>query len=84
MKIFDVIKMAFRNLFRSKIRTFLTVLGIVIGTTAIIIMLSLGIAINVSYKEQMSMMGDMSIITVNPNYEYVQTRRKDEWVEPKI
>ena len=84
MKIFDVIKMAFRNLFRSKIRTFLTVLGIVIGTTAIIIMLSLGIAINVSYKEQMSMMGDMSIITVNPNYEYVQTRRRDEWVEPKI
>ena len=85
MKIFDVIRMAFRNLFRSKIRTVLTVLGIVIGTTAIIIMLSLGIAINVSYKEQMSMMGDLSVITVYPNYEQtVQPRRRDEWVEPKI
>ena len=41
MKIFDVVRMAFKNLFRSKVRTILTVLGIVIGTTAIIIMLSL-------------------------------------------
>ena len=50
MKIFDVVRMAFKNLFRSKVRTILTVLGIVIGTTAIIIMLSLGIAINTAYK----------------------------------
>ena len=86
MKIFDVIRMAFRNLFRSKVRTILTVLGIIIGTTAIIIMLSLGIAINTSYKEQMSRMGDMNVITVYPNYEKIDTRRnrRDEWVEPTI
>lgn len=86
MKIFDVIRMAFRNLFRSKVRTILTVLGIIIGTTAIIIMLSLGIAINTAYKEQMSKMGDMNVITVYPNYEKVDMRRnkKGEWVEPAI
>ena len=86
MKIFDVIRMAFKNLFRSKVRTILTVLGIVIGTTAIIIMLSLGIAINTAYKEQMSRMGDMNVITVYPNYEKIDTRRnrRGEWVEPTI
>jgi len=86
MKIFDIIRMAFRNLFRSKVRTILTVLGIVIGTTAIIIMLSLGIAINTAYKEQMSKMGDMNVITVYPNYEKIETSRsrRGEWVEPAI
>lgn len=86
MKIFDIIRMALKNLFRSKVRTTLTVLGIVIGTTAIIIMLSLGIAMNVSYKEQMSKMGSMNAITVYPNWDQVQTGRgrNDEWVEPKV
>lgn len=87
MRIFDVIRMAFRNLFRSKVRTILTVLGIVIGTTAIIIMLSLGIAIDRAYQEQMKMMGDMNVITVYPNWESAydpRKARKGEWVEPVI
>jgi ABC-type antimicrobial peptide transport system permease subunit len=86
MRIFDLIRMAFKNLFRSKVRTTLTVLGIVIGTTAIIIMLSLGIAMNVSYKEQMSKMGSMNAIEVYPNWENIEPRKRrtDEWVEPKI
>ncbi len=86
MKIFDLIRMAFKNLFRSKVRTILTVLGIVIGTTAIIIMISLGIAINVAYMEQMSKMGSMNVITIHPNYDKIETRRSrnDDWVEPTI
>lgn len=85
MKIFDVVRMALKNLFRSKVRTFLTILGIVIGTTAIIIMLSLGIAMNVSYQEQMSKMGSMNAITVYPNWEtQVRPRKGEEWVEPKV
>ncbi|NLG88798.1 MAG: ABC transporter permease [Clostridiaceae bacterium] len=87
MKIFDIIRMAFRNLFRSKVRTILTVLGIIIGTTAIIIMLSLGIAMNVSYREQMSRMGSLNVINVYPNYDNIQTGRRgrnDVWVEPTI
>ena len=87
MKIFDLIGMALRNLFRSKVRTTLTVLGIVIGTAAIVIMLSLGIAMNTSYKEQMSQMGSMNVITVHPSYDNmvnVKRGRNDEWVEPTI
>jgi ABC-type antimicrobial peptide transport system permease subunit len=85
MKIFDILRMALKNLFRSKVRTTLTVLGIVIGTTAIIIMLSLGIAMNVSYQEQMSKMGSMNAITVYPNWDQpVRRGRNEEWVEPKV
>ncbi|UZQ86423.1 ABC transporter permease [Thermoclostridium stercorarium] len=87
MKIFDVIRLAFKNLFRSKVRTILTVLGIIIGTTAIIIMLSLGIAINKTVDEQMKMLGDATVITVYPNWDisYSSRRsRKNEWVEPTI
>jgi ABC-type antimicrobial peptide transport system permease subunit len=86
MKIFDLVRMALKNLFRSKVRTILTVLGIVIGTTAIVIMLSLGIAMNTAYKEQMSKMGSMNVINVHPSYDNINTRRgrNDVWVEPTI
>lgn len=86
MKIFDLVRMALKNLFRSKVRTILTVLGIVIGTTAIVIMLSLGIAMNTAYQEQMSKMGSMNVITVYPSYDNINTVRgkNDVWVEPTI
>lgn len=87
MKIFDLVRMALKNLFRSKVRTTLTVLGIVIGTTAIVIMLSLGIAMNTAYKEQMSKMGSMNVITVHPSYDNIidiKRGRNDVWVEPTI
>jgi len=49
-------------------------------------MLSLGIAMNVAFKEQMSKMGSMNVITVYPNYEKMEMSRSrsTEWVEPKI
>ncbi len=86
MKIFDLLRMALKNLFRSKVRTTLTVLGIVIGTTAIVIMLSLGIAMNAAYQEQMSRMGSMNVITVHPSYDNVKPGRgrNDVWVEPTV
>ncbi len=65
----DVIAMAIRNLFKRKLRTFLTILGVVVGASAIIIMISLGIAMNESFDKQMDNMGDMTVINVNnPNY----------------
>ena len=39
MKKIDLLSMSVRNLFRRKFRTFLTVLGVVIGCTSIILML---------------------------------------------
>ncbi len=61
--------MALKNLFKRKLRTFLTVLGVIIGTASIVIMVSLGIAMNESFQTQVKMMGDITKIEVmNPDY----------------
>lgn len=64
MKISDLMFMSLRNLIRRKFRTFLTVVGVVIGTCAIIVMISLGIGISVSQDEMMQSFGDLTIINV--------------------
>ncbi|MCY6484860.1 ABC transporter permease [Clostridium aestuarii] len=81
----DIFKMAFKNLFRRKLRTFLTTLGIIIGTISIVVTISLGMAMKKSFEDQMKNMGSMNIITVNPGYDQrkmVMARRNDE--EPTI
>ena len=63
----DLILMGFGNLLRRKTRSVLTVLGVIIGTCSIVVMLSLGIAMDRGFQEQLSYMGDLTIIDVN-NY----------------
>jgi ABC-type antimicrobial peptide transport system permease subunit len=65
MNSLDLFKMAFNNLWRKKTRTFLTVLGVIIGTTSIVVMISLGIAIDTEFKKSMGEMGDLTVIEVN-------------------
>jgi len=68
MSILDIISMSLRNLFKRKLRTFLTVLGVMIGTSAIIVMISLGLAINENVLDQLSSWGDVRVLTVrDPN-----------------
>ena len=43
MKFLDLLSMSVNNLRRRKLRTVLTVLGVVIGTASIVVMVSLGI-----------------------------------------
>ena len=45
MKISDILGMSLINLWRRKMRTVLTVLGVFIGTSSIVVMLSLGIGL---------------------------------------
>jgi len=75
MSSLDIFSMAFRNLFKRKLRTFLTILGVVVGCAAIVTMISLGLGINRSFEEMMKGMGDVTRIEVY-NYEgyYGQTR----------
>lgn len=67
MKISDLIMMSVRSLWRRKLRTFLTVLGVVIGASSIILMLSLGIAMDQNFKQQMQEMASLTVIEVSPN-----------------
>lgn len=62
MKIFDIITMGFRNLLRRKTRTVLTIIGVVVGAAAIVVMLSLGIAMNENLEKSIANMGDLTII----------------------
>ncbi len=69
MSSIDVILISIRNLFKHKLRTFLTVLGVVVGTSSIVIMISLGIAMNESFAKQLDEMGDLTVLQVyNPSF----------------
>ncbi len=69
MKISDMIIMCLRNLWRRKGRTLLTVTGVVIGSCAVITMISLGIGMNKALDGMLASMGDLTAITIY-NYNY--------------
>ena len=51
---------------RRKARTFLTVIGVILGTSSIVVMMSLGLAMDKTYQDQLSQMGSLNIIEVYP------------------
>ena len=60
----DIVKMAHKNLWRRKVRTFLTILGVLIGTTSIIVMISLGIGLNETQRRNMEQWGSLNLIQI--------------------
>lgn len=64
MRFTEILQMCFRNLIRRKSRTFLTVIGVVIGTCAIIVMVSLGIGIKEVMNNQLEAYGDLKVIEI--------------------
>ena len=62
MKISDLLGLSFGNLKRRKGRTILTVLGVIIGTCSIIMMVSIGVALDKSFDDMMTGMGDLTMI----------------------
>ncbi|MCL2703928.1 MAG: ABC transporter permease [Defluviitaleaceae bacterium] len=64
MNSFDTLSMALKNLYKRKLRTFLTVLGVVVGACAIIIMISLGLAINQGFEERMMSTPNATVINI--------------------
>jgi len=69
MGIFDTMGMCLRNLFKRKLRTFLTLLGVMIGTGSIIIMISLGLATDAQFARMLEDLSiDMTEIQVHPQW----------------
>lgn len=68
MSFFDLLKMACGNFLRRKARTLLTVAGVVIGTMAVVIMISIGQGLEQGYTEQIKSWGSLTQIEVYPNY----------------
>ena len=70
MSITDLLSTAFLNLWRRKMRAFLTVLGMVIGVASIVVMVSLGIGIKQATIENFAGTGSLTTIRVN-SWSYV-------------
>ncbi|MFA5926587.1 MAG: ABC transporter permease [Patescibacteria group bacterium] len=67
MKFLDYIKLAFRNLTRRKLRTFLTVSAVVIGAIAVTTLVSIGQNVGLSFKEMINNLGILNMVTLAPN-----------------
>ncbi|MBR4138529.1 MAG: ABC transporter permease, partial [Lachnospiraceae bacterium] len=65
MKLIDLLRMSVSNLWRRKLRTFLTVLGVIIGTASIVVMISLGLGLTKSTMDQIEQSGGLTTITVH-------------------
>lgn len=64
----DLFRMGIKNLWRRKLRTFLTILGVIIGASSIIVMLSLGFGMTQSFEDQVSQWGDLTTINVRKQW----------------
>ncbi len=68
MKLIDLIRLVINNLNRRKARVGLTAIGVVIGTAAVVILVSLAIGLQMNANEQLYGIGNLSQINVMPNY----------------
>ena len=64
MRVLDILGMGSRNLLRRKTRTFLTVVGVIVGATAITVMLSLGIGMEIQMNSFLEQAGDLTVINL--------------------
>ena len=68
MRLIDLLRMSSSNLWKRKVRTILTVLGVVIGVAAIVVMVSLGLGLSKSLTEQYESYGSLTQVTVNQSW----------------
>ena len=61
----DLLRMSSSNLRRRKLRTFLTVLGVVIGTASIVVMISLGLGLQQAMYQEIEQYGGLTTINVS-------------------
>ena len=79
MKLSDLLLMSMSNLWKRKLRTVLTVLGVVIGITSIVVMMALGNGLKESMLESISSYSSITQITVNAgmnNEEIVENQKQ--------
>lgn len=81
MRFIDLFRMCFLNLFKRFRRTVMTVSGVVIGTSAIIVMVSLGIGLNLAFDEMIGNMADLTLINA---YAQGMVNDKGEYEQKKI
>ena len=78
MKFFDLLLMSISNLWKRKLRTVLTVLGVVIGVTSIVVMVALGNGLKESMLENYSNYSSMTQIELSSGGYYSSSSGQDE------
>ena len=68
MRFGDLLSMSLNNLKRRRLRTLLTVLGVVIGTGSIVVMISLGLGLQRRSRELVESSGSLTTIQVMERY----------------
>ncbi len=68
MRLVDLFALILDNLGRRKARVALTAVGVIIGTAAVVVLVSLGIGLQKSATSQLYGIGDLTQIQVYPNY----------------
>ncbi len=77
----DILLMGVKNLLRRKTRSILAITGVIIGTAAITVMMSLGIGLSKSYEDQIKGWGNLHMIDVRPGGYYQETGKKQTEVK---
>ncbi len=68
MSVFDLLALVVENLARRKGRVALTAVGVIIGTAAVVLLVSLGSGLQQNAANQLGSIGDLTLIRVNPSY----------------
>lgn len=69
MSIFDLFSLIVENLSRRKARVALTAVGVIIGTAAVVLLVSLGVGLQESARAQLGGIGDLTKIVVYPGFD---------------
>jgi ABC-type antimicrobial peptide transport system permease subunit len=81
----DILSLAYRNLWRRKVRAVLTILGVLIGTMAIVVMVSIGIGMEQAQRKMYESWGNMNMLTVNQgrgyNYDTGETIGEEQFLD---
>lgn len=82
MKLSDLLGLSISNLKRRKLRTFLTVLGVIIGTASIVVMVSLGIGQSELQMELISSSQSLTTVSIYSNSMYSYGGSSSQSEEP--
>ncbi len=83
MRFFELLRMSGSSLWKRKLRSFLTILGVVIGVASIVVMVSLGLGLNRATMQDIEKYGGLTQITVSQNFDGTMSDTKAT-DEPKL
>lgn len=65
MRISDLLSMGFKNLWRRKSRTFLTIFGVLVGSVSVVLMISIALGAEKSQMKMIQEFGNVRVISVS-------------------